>query len=184
MTFITKILEAFAWPATTIALVILLRSEIRQLLPFVKKLKAGPVEAEFERDVKALKHETPVIQQEIAERPTPDSASKDFLIQLAELHPRSAILESWVRLEAAARAVLAEKLQSNSAPGYLPAARLAEPLVQRDAISQPQVTLFHELRRLRNEVAHSPEFEPTDEAAKAYVDVASFLQGHLEGQIK
>ena len=110
------------------------------------------------------------------------TATKNFLVQLAEMHPRSAIFESWMRVEAAARALLESKAIIVSKPTYVPAARLAEPLAQNKYITQGQVTLFHELRRLRNEVAHAEGFEPTLESARAYIDLALFLQSHLEGQ--
>jgi hypothetical protein len=181
LTFTSKVIEALAWPVASVVLVALLREEIAKLVPFLKRLKAGPVEAEFERDVRALQESTPEpVKAEVAK--VTDTASKNFLFQLAELHPRSAILESWVRVEAAARALLESKAISVSKPTYLPAARLAEPLAQHEFITQGQVTLFHELRRLRNEVAHAQGFEPTLESARAYIDLASFLQGHLEGQ--
>ena len=183
MTFAAKIVESLAWPAVAVVLAVLLRDDIRRLVPFIKKLKAGPVEAEFEREVKALKEAAaPPSQREVTAAKVPDAVSKEFLVQLAALHPRSAILESWIRVEAAARAVLSRRAAPAATGGYIPAARLAEPLAQQDVITQGQVTLFHELRRLRNEVAHAPTFEPTVDAAMAYVDLAVFLQGHLEGQ--
>jgi hypothetical protein len=178
-TFVTKIVESLAWPAATVTLVCILRDDIRKLLPFLKKLKAGPVEAEFEREVKELRNATRGPEQIVAADSTYDTASKQFLVQLAEMHPRSAILESWVRVEAAARAALSKREASIAVTTYVPAARLAEPLIQQQIINQSQVTLFHELRRLRNEVAHSPDFEPTTDAAIAYVDLATSLQAHL-----
>ena len=54
LTFITKLIEFTAWPIAAVALVAMLRTEIKSLLPYVKKLKAGPVEAEFEREIKEL----------------------------------------------------------------------------------------------------------------------------------
>lgn len=182
LTFASKVIESISWPIAAVALVLLLREEIAKLAPFLKKFKAGPLEAEFERDVKELreiKDSTPQLTKP-ADAQAVDTASKNFLFQLAELHPRSAILESWVRLEAAARAVLTHKNIAAS-KSYIPAARLAEPLAQREVLNQGQVTLFHELRRLRNEVAHAQGFEPTQESARAYIDLASFLQGWLEG---
>lgn len=181
LSFASKVIESLAWPIAAVVLVVLLRKEIGKLAPFLKKLKAGPLEAEFERDVRALQESTAEPEKVEGAKPT-DVATKNFLLQLAELHPRSAILESWVRVEAAARTLLASKAIPISKPSYLPAARLAEPLAQHEFITQGQVTLFHELRRLRNEVAHEQGLEPTLESARAYIDLASFLQSHLEGQ--
>lgn len=179
MTFVAGLVESLSWPVAAVVLVSLLRDDIRKLVPSIKKVKAGPVEAEFEREVKALKEITAESPTDGTKGKLPDTASKEFLVELAKLHPRSAILESWVRVEAAARAVLARKTSPTS--GYIPAAKLAEPLAQEGILTQGQVVLFHELRRLRNDVAHAQDFEPTLEAAKAYIDLASFLQGHIEG---
>jgi hypothetical protein len=152
-------------------------------VPFLKKLKAGPVEAEFDRDVKQLKDSSAGKSNVWIERAT-DAASKSFLFQLAELHPRSAILEAWVRLEAAARAALPHDSSKASTTGYIPAARLAEALVQAEIIDQGQVTLYHELRRLRNEVAHLVGLEPTQDSVRSYIDLASSLQSVLEQRAK
>ena len=51
LTFIAKLVEFLAWPTAAVIVVVLLRDELRRLLSLVKKLKAGPVEAEFEREV-------------------------------------------------------------------------------------------------------------------------------------
>ena len=180
LTFILYIISAVAWPIAAVVLVAILKDEIKKIAPFLKRFKAGPLEAEFEREVKELKETTPTSNTNGTHAP----ASKAFLFQLAELHPRSAIIESWVRVEAAARATLASISDSTTKSSYVPVARLAEPLVITGALNQSQVTLFHELRRLRNDVAHENGIEPTQESAQSYIDLASSLQGELEKQVK
>ena len=49
-----KLLEFGAWPAAAVLIVLLLRRELRPLIPMIRKLKAGPVEIELERVVKEL----------------------------------------------------------------------------------------------------------------------------------
>jgi len=183
LTFIASIVKSLAWPTATVILVVLFKDHIVKLAPFIKKLKAGPLEAEFEREVKALKESTHVQAASSAPK-LEDAATKNFLFQLAELHPRSAILESWLRLEAAARGALGGSTADTQRGGYIPAVMLAESLAKAEIITQGQITLFHELRRLRNEVAHAVGFEPTQESARSYIDLAAFLQSHLEGQVQ
>lgn len=179
LTFFASIIGSLAWPVAVVILVMAFKNEIIRAIPFVKKLKAGPVEAEFDREVKQLKESAAMRHDLVA-----DTASKNFLIQLAELHPRSAILEAWVRLEAAARAALPEDSSKASKTGYIPAAMLSEALVKAGKIDQSQVTLFHELRRLRNEVAHLTGPDPTQESVRSYLELASALQNHLERSVK
>jgi hypothetical protein len=177
--FIASIVESLAWPVASLALVLIFKGEILAAIPFLKRLKAGPLEAEFDRDLKQLKASS-AAQTHAGKERSVDVASHNFLFQLAELHPRSAILEAWVRLEAAARAALPSDSSKTSTTGYIPAARLAEALVRAGVIDQGQVTLYHELRRLRNEVAHLVGLEPTQESVRSYIDLASSLQGFLE----
>ncbi len=54
LTFIAEVLEHGAWPASACGIIYLLRPELRQLIPSIKKFKAGPVEVELERVVKEL----------------------------------------------------------------------------------------------------------------------------------
>lgn len=182
LAFVASILESLAWPMASVILVLLLKDEIIKIAPFIKRLKAGPIEAEFEREVKQLKESAPIHPTDLATVRVTDTASKGFLFQLAELHPRSAILESWVRLEAAARAASAQGATNGAKASYIPAARLSEVLVEAGIINQDQVTLYHELRRLRNDVAHLVGLDPSQESVRSYIELASFLQSHIEGQ--
>jgi hypothetical protein len=177
LSFVAKFLEHMAWPVVAVVLVALLRKEIRILVPFLKRIKAGPLEADFDRDLRELKAQTPDSAKTIA--PPAQAASKELLVQLAELHPRSAILEAWVRVEAAARTALGRKGLAGK-DGYLSAARLPERLAEQGMLQQGQVTLFHELRRLRNDIAHMQALEPSQEAVRNYIEMASYLQRRLE----
>jgi hypothetical protein len=183
LTFTSKALDALAWPLASIALVALLRKELQKLAPQLKKVKAGPLEAEFEREVKEVKANAAPTQSE-QRTGTPDVASKAFLLHLAEMHPRSAIQEAWVRVEAAARTALGSKDKPSELRSYVSAARLAEPLAEQGLLTHGQVTLFHELRRLRNEVAHQSNLEPSTESVKSYIEMSSYLQGWLENAAK
>ena len=181
LTFIASLIESLVWPTATTIILLTFKSELKSIVPFLSKFKAGPVEAEFDRDIqqlRALARSTGSAQtiSPIAK------ASSEFLIQLGQLHPRSAILESWVRLEAAARATI---LNSQSAADsdqtrYIPAASLPKALVSMGKFDQDDATLFHELRRLRNDVAHLVAPEPTQESVRSYIDLATKLQNQLE----
>lgn len=176
--FTTTLVKELAWPVTVLIIVFLLREDIAKLVPQLRKVKAGPVEAEFEKEVRELAEISE--KSIVASHEQADFASHEFLAQLAELHPRSAILESWVRVEAAARATLASNSTSVTSPSYIPASKLAEPLVERSILSPADVTLFHEIRRLRNEVAHAQGFEPTLQSAQQYIDLATVLLAKLQ----
>lgn len=54
LTFVSKLLEYGAWPAAAFGIIYLLRTQLQELLPSIKKFKAGPVEVELERVAKEL----------------------------------------------------------------------------------------------------------------------------------
>ena len=177
--FISELVKALAWPVAILIIVMLLREEIAKLMPSLRKFKAGPLEAEFEQEVKAITESVNVTgKSENTQALT--TVSHSFLTQLAELNPRSAILESWIRVEAAARSALESKSTSVTSPNYVPASRLAAPLAQERILGPTDIALFHELRRLRNEVAHAQGFEPTQKSAHQYIDLASTLLATIE----
>ena len=54
LTFIAKVLEHAAWPAAAFGIIYILRAQLKELIPSIKRFKAGPVELELERVVKEL----------------------------------------------------------------------------------------------------------------------------------
>jgi hypothetical protein len=57
---LVSLAEHIAWPIATIVVIFSLREQIQQLLPSIRKLKAGPVELELEKVVAALEQTTKV----------------------------------------------------------------------------------------------------------------------------
>jgi len=105
LSFFANVIGSLAWPATVLAVVLLLRKKLVEMLPFIRKLKAGPVEAEFEREVKELRAEA----RESLPPPEPKllETQSQRLYQLAQVSPRAAVIEAWQGVEFAAhRAVL------------------------------------------------------------------------------
>jgi hypothetical protein len=175
--FIASVIGSIAWPATALAVVLLLRRELVALLPFLRKLKAGPVEAEFEREVKELESEA------AATSPPPEPKALEGkaqrLFQLAEISPRAAVLEAWQGVEfAARRAVL--KHAGSPIPDVSSPLRVLRELTQLQLLSSEDIALFQDLRGLRNQATHSPDFNPSYEAVASYLQLAGALQARLE----
>jgi hypothetical protein len=54
MTFVSKMTDALAWPVAAIFIFWTLRGKVGDLIPALKRLKAGPLEAEFSNEAKRL----------------------------------------------------------------------------------------------------------------------------------
>jgi len=183
LTFIAKLVEFLAWPVAAVVLVAVLRTELRQLLPHVKKLKAGPVEAEFEREVKELQKE---VSAQPAPVPLPEGLTAEWqmLFQLVQVNPRSAILEAWRGVEEAALRLVQSKGLYVSERDARSAFAVIRAIGSANVLSAEDFALYHDLRGLRNQAAHATDFTPTTDAALSYVGLASRLCGALEQAAK
>ncbi len=177
-TFVASIVSSIAWPATALAIIWLLRKEILRLLPFLSRLKAGPIEAEFEREVAEIKSD-PALQ---LPPPAPKSLAgrTEQLLQLASISPRSAILEAWQGIEFAIRRAGLQRIGGSPPPDVSSPLRVVRELSQAGLLSNEDVSLFHDLRGLRNQATHAPDFNPTYEAVRNYIDLAARLQVRFE----
>ncbi len=181
LTFVAELVKALAWPVVSLVMVLALRHEIKRLLPQVKRFKAGPLEAEFDREIRELARETEAQLSPPAALPSA-SPEREKLLQLAALNPRSAIIEAWHHVEFAARrvvearnpAITARELQSSSA--------LLRSLNRDEILSRDEVALFNDLRALRNQAVHVPDFAPAADSVLNYIDLALRLGGALEGR--
>jgi hypothetical protein len=157
----------------------MLRKEIKALLPLVKRLKAGPVEAEFDREVKELKA-TAEAQLPSVAQPQAVTTQRQKLLQLVEINPRSAVIEAWQCVEFAARRFLQSQNGSITEREPQSPVALLRGLNRYEVLTRDEVALFNDLRGLRNEAVHRSEFVPTYESVLNYIDLAARLQAVIE----
>jgi hypothetical protein len=177
LTFLSNLIDSFAWPVFTIVIIIILRTEIRSLLPFIKKIKAGPVEAEFDREVRELRSETET------ELPGMDSYLPDIkqqnLFQLAQINPRSAIIEAWQGIEFTASKVVEKLGLRQSSKETTLSSSAIRALVKSESLNKSEVALYYDLRSLRNQAVHDENFNPSQEAVLNYIQLSTYLQNRL-----
>jgi len=182
LTFLSKIVEAIAWPGTVLVVIVLVRKELPAIARSLRRLKYKDLEIEFGESAKAVAAEV----KEAIPAPTepallPAQSDVDARARLeatAEISPRATILEAWLLVEAAAADVIQKRVGPDSR--YLGPQRLRERLQQAEALNERQLWVFESLRRLRNEAVHVPEAQFTKEAVADYIDAAVRMAAHLE----
>ncbi len=177
LTFVSNLIASTAWPIATVCLVLILRKQITTLLPHVRKLKAGPVEAEFEREVKAIEAEVGT-SPESGGSALPVAAPSDRLFNLAKISPRAAILEAWQSVEFTARRVILQH-SGSPVPDMSSPLRVVRALSELDLLPPDDIGLFHDLRGLRNQATHAPDFGPSLDAVSRYLQLAAGLEQRL-----
>lgn len=183
LTFLSKVVEAIAWPGTVIILLAIMRKELPAIAKSLSRLKYKDIELEFGAATQAIadevKQAVPPSEKEISLFGLPQGAAQAKLEAIAELAPRAAILEAWLQVEAAAADVIRTKglASPSSFPGPL---RLREGLQKGGILNARQVAIFEQLRTLRNEAVHVPDAEFTKLAVASYIESAISMASYLE----
>jgi hypothetical protein len=177
--FVAAITGSLAWPITLIVAFFVLKSYLPAIFPFVERLKYKDLEVEFRNSVQELaeKSRTALPPAEPDDQSFPP---RNRLYMLAEISPRSAILEAWLEVEAAA----AEVLQSRD-PTLAPKLKMAAPLRigellnRREIINGQQLEIFHRLRDLRNKAVHIADATFHSNEVTEYIELASSLAAQI-----
>lgn len=175
--FISSIVSALAWPATVIILVVILRKPLKGLIPLLQRMKYKDFEMEFGRKLAEAREEAGVEgETPIDAEPTPEEAR---INELARVSPRAAVTEAWRWVELAsleaARTLLGDKFRHKTFTFHA-----IRKLEQDERIDRRAVLLLHDLRGLRNDAVHSPEFAISADTALEYAQMARQLVGYLK----
>lgn len=175
--FIASIIGSLAWPAAMVLVVLLLRRAILRILPRLRRLKYGDVEAEFGEKLEEA-------EEEIAELPAPTSLPKklDHAVQrpedVGDFSNNSAVFVAWLSVESA---ILNLARTANALAPNMPALRAAEILLKRDLIDQATYHAIRDLAALRNIAVHPSEARLiTQEEVDRFRGIANKVAAVLE----
>lgn len=171
LSFIAEIVKALAWPVTTLAIVAILRRPLGQLIPLLQRFKYKDFEFEFGRKIEEAKQGALSLLPEPSALPTLPSPEESRLLQLAEISPRAAVLEAFAAVEIEA-VYTANRLGVVKGMPQNLTSRTVRFLEESGRLDPGLVGLLGDLRSLRNQAAHAPEFALTPTAAIQYVHLS------------
>ena len=166
LTFVSNLISSLVWPLIVIAIVILLKKPLRELIHDLGRrlriIKFPGGEAEFSEELAEIKEAADVANlPPAAVMPTRDFLSLrinediDEWAKLVEVSPRSAISEAWRWVENAMRET-AEKLNIPQSDTRSPTALIRE-LGKREALNSETILIISDLRGIRNRAVHGIE---------------------------
>ncbi|MBU0664429.1 MAG: hypothetical protein KJ990_07800 [Proteobacteria bacterium] len=174
MKLLVTLLTGIAWPVAVIWIAYLFKGELRLLLHRMSQLKYKDVEAKFEIGLAEAEAEAKVIAIEKSAPsvlPRPEIASKLVLLRrIADVSPRAAIMEAWVLIEDAAGK--SGFVQGAAMPRVNPHLFVDE-LVRLGKLPYRSDALLVQMRRLRNQAAHLPDFSLNQDEADRYLQLAA-----------
>lgn len=176
LTFFSKIIDSIAWPLVIILAVLILRKPLSSLIPLLRKLKYKDFEAEFSKEVSELRH---IVKKEIPSPPAPVPTFKtpravaEELQKLADLSPRSVVLEAWRDVESTAIETAQRKELVIARTPHPSPVTIGRTLAEAGVIDENQFEAFNMLRSMRNKAAHVDDFALDKDDALEYADMAN-----------
>lgn len=172
LTFISKLIDSLAWPVAGVILGLIFRKKLLELIPALRRLKAGPLEVEFDIAIKQVlassadltsKQPTPEISQT-----EPNSKAEETVAKLltARSEPTGTIIEEWSTLDAELRKL--RRQTDISCDPFESQLKVYRAVMNSDVLPVGTKKLIQNMRQLRNQVAHA-EVIPTPESAQDYL---------------
>lgn len=149
--------------------------------PRLKRMKAGPggLELEFDQKLDRAQKEldtaetsSPIDNPVISARTEEVDFIKE-MARLAQVSPRSVVMESFTRLEGLLRRAVSDLTESSKTPNYLSVRTLVRQAVAQEILPRNEASVIDELAYLRNRVAHEPDEVISTEAALRYADLVA-----------
>ena len=176
--FIAALVEDLVWPLTLVVGVFAFRGPISSLLPFLQRLRYKDFVVEFRHKLDQVESQVTAITGEVAE-----GSVEDDMLELAQAHPRGAVIDSWLAIEKAIRDVAASREVAVDLPGRRSTLAIERELARSGVLSPQVVSLLRDLRTTRNEVAHRLDVPLTPDMARQYASTAVRVVLALEGLV-
>ncbi|EDY82467.1 hypothetical protein VDG1235_2089 [Verrucomicrobiia bacterium DG1235] len=179
-TFISSLIDSLAWPIAVVAILVFFHREISRLIPRITKFKHKDTEIDFTRQVEELSQKEEIKTQRTEKKEDQLKAEFDHLVRLADVSPRSAVIESWRQLESSAAEALIALDPDFSAYGPKNPLEVSRILRKKEVLSESEFRDFNKLRKLRNQAAHADEFDLSGTPVEAYIDISLTMANHLK----
>ena len=180
---IASLVDSLAWPAAALVIVLVFRRQIAQLLSAgrLRRLKAGPLDLEFDRVSSEIETKLDLAAPLPAEH-TPGTAA-EALAPMLESSPASAVMRAFGLVEAEVRTLL-DAVGFTQLDGRWGATGLARRAKAAGLITEQALEAVEGVAVLRNLAAHRPA-EVSEQTAREYlalIDAVLFaLRGGADG---
>lgn len=182
---VAKILGSIAWPFAVVLISLWFKKELSDLLRRLKTFKAGGAEAAFAEGVAVAVDE--FVWEAPPKEELPEVSAETF--KEATENPRGTILAAWLKVDSAVHRLF---YQANlnitslrpSSTRTRSSYQLMREIQKANLIDPNHIALFNDLRALRNQAAHDPDFNPPSEAVVQFVQLSEELTAALNNALK
>ena len=162
-----------------VMIVLLLRGQVARVVDLADKVKYKDFEISFARDVSKIKEAISSSLPDIKRTSVEVQKKAEGLYSTASLSPAAAIMEAWREVEASASNLILSRQPNLKFDSDTPYKHIEKLLSEQSMVNSSHIKIFHELRVLRNKVAHVEQYEIIAEQAIEYVNLALTLAEYL-----
>jgi len=181
--FFSQLISSIAWPAVAMIFLFLFKNELSKIIRRIAHLKYKDLELDFEK----VKQQAEILHlEDTREEPALESpvftSLEDQILDAVERAPSAAILLAWSGLETSIAAAVSRLAISPDSPSHRSPIHNIETLARNNRLSKSHEKLLHEMRMLRNKVAHEQDsmLSITQDQAMNYAATAIDLIKHFE----
>ncbi len=169
MEHFVELVKALAWPIAVVWLGFLFRSELRLLLGRMEKFKYKDAEAHFEIGLRKAEESAKDIPEVNVINDSSLSNQHNQLLRISEISPRAAVVEAWTLVE---KATIHSKLMGETPVARISPKMVSEQLRKSGLVSEKTIEFVENLRDVRNQATHMPDFAISQEEAERYLELA------------
>jgi hypothetical protein len=182
LTLIAEILKACAWPVTTLLIIFLLKTELRQIIPKIHRIKFKDIEIEINEMYSEAQKVLP-LKTEVKYLESGKEDLETRLERLSEISQRAAITEAWLELENVAVKAINTRMKTRGIWDSKNSGKIEEMLINTGLLNKEAKGLYSSLRRIRNQAAHESTFEIREKAVIEYIKLILKWIKVLEAEI-
>lgn len=161
--FTASIVASLAWPVAAVLIAAIFHKQIAGLLAKIRKLNWGDASVELADQLDKAEDKARVLEAEAAIPPAvpeEQQAPDDRFDALLAISPSAAILDAWRPIER--RLTELGKIHFGNEAKYSPPHMVAQKLAHTGVMVSSVVAMVNDLRKIRNDAAHSKEVSVTD----------------------
>lgn len=167
--FIASLVNSLAWPLAVVVIALVFRVQIRRLMTGqLRRLRAGPVEMEFDRLLSEVGVELVAPKTTAASAGGGGSPLIDEFADVAAVSPLAAVLDGHGAVEQALRELIAQ-VDPDQARHNVGTARLTSTALAKGLITPETAKAVEGITVMRNLAAHGRANEVTPERARDYL---------------
>jgi hypothetical protein len=176
--FIASLASSLAWPLAILAISVIFRTQLRGLLTGqLKRLRAGPLEAEFDRVYSHVQGGLPSSSAAVV-----DSPVSEELKATAETAPRAAIIEAHKRVDDALRVMLYDIGEKPSETAST--MELASQASQSGLITPDSLRAVEGVTMLKNLAVGGPSSDVAEQRVDEFLVLVDSVLYALRGNVR